>query len=277
MEFDLIPQIVIIFSAGIIIFILGKNIPKIKEAQDSDLLFENKNREEKKKFSYLYGRLTRRIKKDNYQEEIGLVWKWLEKSLRKMRIKFLKLDNKIVSILEKLKKKHAEHENDRELRTKKETDNADGYKKFNDKNDTVSDIGLEENKRTDFENGGLENIAEKNGFTDKPKDELKTGEITSEEKTEDSKEKSNGKNETEKEKKKSDKEKEYIKLILESPKNIKAYWKLGIIYSRRKKYKDSISCFRQIVKIDPSYTKAKKKISDLMGKIKKDKKADEEK
>jgi len=239
MEFDLIPQLIIIFSIGTIIFILGRNIPKIKEAQDDDLLFENKDKEkEKRKFLYLYNRLTRRINKDNYQNKMSLIWKWLEKSLRKIRIKFLKLDNKIVSVLEKLKKKH-----------------------------------------TEYKNGSLSDIAKKNSFTDESKSESKISEKASEEKINgEAKEKmeektkdSENKNKIKTEKEKSDKEKEYINLILKNPTDIKSYWKLGIIYSRRKKYKDSISCFRQIIKIDPGYTKAKKKISDLMKRMKKGK------
>ena len=232
MEFNLIPQIIIVFSIGVIIFIFGKNIPKIKEAQDSSLPFENKNRE-KKKFSYLRSRMTRRIKKESYQEKKDLVWKWLEKSLRKIRIKFLKLDNKIVSVLEKLKKKSVNHDN-----------NNSEFK--------VDDTKLEKSE------------------IDKSKDELQASKITSEEKNKDE-------DEIEKKEEKSDKEKEYIDLIFKSPKNIKAYWKLGIVYSRKKRYKDSISCFRQIIKIDPGYTKAKKKIIDLIGRMKKDKKVDEEK
>ena len=223
MEFDLIPQAVIIFSAGIIIFILGKNIPKIKETQDDDLLFENKGRKEKKKFSYLYGRLTRRIKKESYQEKADLVWKLLEKSLRKIRIKFLKLDNKIVPVLEELKKKNESRDNEPEF--KKEADN------------NCEKSGNGENAISDVESD---------------------------------------KSEKDEENKKSGKEKEYIDSILKNPMDIKAYWKLGIVYSRRKKYKDSISCFRQIIKIDPGYTKAKKKIIDLMGRMKKGKKDDKQ-
>ncbi|MCK4799617.1 hypothetical protein KAS31_01440, partial [Candidatus Parcubacteria bacterium] len=64
------------------------------------------------------------------------------------------------------------------------------------------------------------------------------------------------------------KEKEYIEMILKNPIDVKSYWKLGIVYSRRKNYKDAISCFRQITKIDPTYTKAKKKISDLVERMK---------
>ena len=267
MEFDFIPQAVIIFSAGIIIFILGKNIPKIKETQEDDLLFENKSKKEKKKFSYLCGRLTRRIKKESYQEKADLVWKLLEKSLRKIRIKFLKLDNKIVPVLEELKKKNESRDNESE--SKKET--SDNYEKPGDAEDAVNAVNnaefdkseKNENEESDFRFDNLNDAAEKNISEDisddKSEDKPQMDEVASEER------------------KRSSKEKEYIDSILKNPTDIKAYWKLGIIYSRRKKYKDSISCFRQIIKIDPGYTKAKKKIVDLMGRMKKGKKDDKEK
>ena len=175
MEFDLIPQSVIIFSAGIIIFILGKNIPKIKEMRDDDLLFEDKGRKEKKKFSYLYGRLTRRIKKESYQEKADLVWKLLEKSLRKIRIKFLKLDNKIVPVLEELKKKNENRDNESEF--KKEADN-DCEESGNGEN-VISDVESDKSEKDEENNFGfsdLNDVTEKNVSANKSEDKLQTDE-----------------------------------------------------------------------------------------------------
>ena len=272
MEFDLIPQIIIIFSIGTIIFILGRNIPKIKDMGDSDLLFENENKEEKKKFSYLYDRLIKRVKRNNHQKKVNLAWELLEKSLRKIRIKFLKLDNKIVPILEKLKKKNTEYDNSNGEPEIKEEANT-GYRDSNSGNNAVDDVKPEkkvelederiipenlflkepiqkdENEKNDYRFSDLNNTA------DEFENESEINKVTNEEKEA-----------------KTSKEKEYISLILKNPTDIKAYWKLGIVYSRRKKYKDSISCFRQIIKIDPGYTKAKKKIIDLMKRMKKNKK-----
>jgi len=272
MEFDLIPQIIIIFSIGTIIFILGRNIPKIKDMGDSDLLFENENKEEKKKFSYLYDRLIKRVKRNNHQKKVNLAWELLEKSLRKIRIKFLKLDNKIVPILEKLKKKNTEYDNSNGEPEIKEEANT-GYRDSNSENNAVDDVKPEkkvelederiipenlflkepiqkdENEKNDYRFSDLNNTA------DEFENESEINKVTNEEKEA-----------------KTSKEKEYISLILKNPTDIKAYWKLGIVYSRRKKYKDSISCFRQIIKIDPGYTKAKKKIIDLMKRMKKNKK-----
>lgn len=64
------------------------------------------------------------------------------------------------------------------------------------------------------------------------------------------------------------KEQEYIEMLMKNPADIKAYWKLGLIYSKRRNYDDALACFRQIVKIDPTYTKAKQKALELMEKMK---------
>jgi len=284
MEFNLIPQVIIIFSIGVIIFIFGRNIPKMKEMQNDNSLFENKSKE-KRKFSYLCGKLTRRMKKDSYQEKTGLVWKWLEKSLRRIRIKFLKLDNKIVFILEKLKKKNIDHSNEN-FEFKEKIDNSKGAvdesrafsaqpfveEPHEEKKKVPEKIGSEKSVVDDVKLRKREKDEKSN--MDRPVDELQTSGIINEEENE---EKNKSEDKIRKKEERSSKEKEYIDLILRSPKNIKAYWKLGIIYSRRKKYKDSISCFRQIIKIDPGYTKAKRKIADLIKRMKKNKKADKEK
>lgn len=265
MEFDIVPQIVLVLSMGIIIFILGKNISKVKETPD-DFLFENKDeKEEKEKFSYLCKRLTRRINKEKYQEKVDSFWIWFEKVLRRLRIKFLRLDNKIVSALDKVKEKNVESEiedkdksyeynepKDDDLKLKDEnmyTDNKKIEENFNNDNKVVDDnFDLEtENNTPDIPDV----IDEKKDENKNNKNNIETGELNTENK--------NGK------------EKEYIGLISKNPIDIKSYWKLGIVYSRRKNYKDAISCFRQITKIDPTYTKAKKKIVDLMGRMKKNK------
>lgn len=246
MEFDIVPQIVIVFSMGIIILVLGKNISKVKETPD-DFLFESRDeKKEKEKFLYLRKRLTRRINKEKYQEKVGLFWVWFEKVLRKLRINFLRLDNKIVSTLDKVKEKNTENEAEAEAEDKDQQRESD-----EPKNDDVSSVKTKEenmyadDKKTDVLGAANEEKGGKEGDQNKTEAD-----------------KLNVEN-------KKGKEKEYINLILKNPVDVKSYWKLGIVYSRRKNYKDAISCFRQITKIDPTYTKAKKKITDLMGRMKK--------
>lgn len=241
MEFDLIPQLIIIFSAGIIVFILGKNILKIKRIPNDNSLFENNTtKTEREKFFYLYKRLVRRINKEEYQKKINLFWIWLEKTLRKLRISFLKLDNKIVSLLDELREKKIEHI-DREGQGE-----SNGIK--------LNKIAGNDKNRE----GGKVTFVGTNKTGD-------TGNVKSP--MVDSKKKDSDENI--KKRSKDDKEQEYINLILKNPDDIKLYWKLGIIYSRKKNYKDAISCFRQIIKIDPTYAKAKKKVADLIKRMRK--------
>ena len=277
MTFDLIPQIIIIISTGIIIVILGRNIPKVKNLNEENLFFEKKeDKKEKEKFFYLYSRMKKRISKEEYKKKIDLMWIWLEKVLRKTRISFLKIDNKIISLLDKLREKHVETEIDKS----EETDNINEYEDARKKEVEENQIkekdefwaGIQEKKDDKFlqkETDIAESELQKSEFSENiDSDEI--AEIVNEDKQE-----KIINNISEKEDAKG-KEKEYIEMILKNPINIKAYWKLGIVYSRRKNYKDAISCFRQITKIDPTYTKAKKKITDLMERMK-DKKENKKK
>jgi tetratricopeptide (TPR) repeat protein len=215
MEFDLIPQLIIVFSISVIIFILGRNIPKIKDATSDDFLPEN-NTQEKRRFLYLYRRLVKKIKKEKHQEKINLFWIWLEKVLRKVRIGFLKFDNRIVFLLKKLREKNIDS-----VVKDKEEDTGSASK-------SNESYGFDWDKMTATDDSGEDDSRNR-----------------------------------------SKKEKEYIDLILRNHADLKSYWKLGIIYSRRKNYKDAISCFRQILKVDPTYTKARKKIADLVERMRK--------
>ncbi len=267
MEFDIVPQIVLVLSMGVIILILGKNISKVKETPD-DFLFENRDeKEEKEKFSYLCKRLTRRINKEKYQEKVDSFWIWFEKVLRRLRIKFLRLDNKIVSALDKVKEKNVENE----------IEDKDKSYEYNEPKDKDDDLKLkDENMYTDNkkieENFNNDNKVVDDNFDSETENSIPDiPNVVNEEKKDDKSDKNNTEISELNTENKNGKEKEYISLISKNPIDIKSYWKLGIVYSRRKNYKDAISCFRQITKIDPTYTKAKKKIADLMGRMKKNK------
>ncbi|MBU4455857.1 tetratricopeptide repeat protein, partial [Patescibacteria group bacterium] len=162
------------------------------------------------------------------------------------RISFLKIDNRIVLLLNKLREKQTEPEVEKDG----QIDNAEKKieekekDKFLQKERSVVENELQDSKVSeDIAGGKAAEIASEDG-----REEI-TSSIS---------EKENAKG----------KEKEYIKIILKNPIDIKAYWNLGVVYSRRRNYKDAISCFRQITKIDPTYFKAKKKISDLMERMK---------
>ena len=296
MTFNMLPQIIIIFSIGIIIVILGKNISKLKDLESEELFIEkekeNKKKEEKEKFFYLYGRLKKRINKKEYDRMINSLWVWLEKTLRKVRINFLKIDNKIINVLDKLREKKTEVEVDK----KTQIDNIEKYEddsvKDNDKDIFADqDQGSSLDQEKIFELKAIDQKETEVEFYEHKDEDKDTDDrvMLSEEKLTDEQD---GKKDKEVEKVNSHKdkdenlyvakedakgkEKEYIEAIIKNPIDIKSYWKLGIVYSRRKNYKDAISCFRQITKIDPTYKKAKNKISDLLEKMK-DKKEDKKK
>ncbi|MCK5084046.1 MAG: tetratricopeptide repeat protein [Candidatus Pacebacteria bacterium] len=276
MTFDLMPQIIIIISTGIIIVILGRNISKVRNLNEENLFFhKEEDKEEKEKFFYLYSRIKKRINKEEYKKKINLMWVWLEKILRKTRIRFLKIDNKIISLLDKLREKHEEIEIDK-------SEETDSFDKYEDVKEKIEE-GQAKEKDSEFlqkEAGIVENELQKNeALGNMDNDKIVESTDSGEKENDASKFEKDAKEEIEAYAKKENakgKEKEYINIILKNPIDIKAYWKLGIIYSRRKNYKDAISCFRQITKIDPTYTKAKKKIVDLMERMK-DKKENKKK
>jgi len=212
MEFDLIPQFIILVSLSAIIFIIGRNISKIKDIDDDFMLEDSVEKKEKEKFVYLFKKLVGKINKKTYQKKMNLFWIFAEKTLRKIRISFLRFDNRIVSILNKLREKHV---------YKQRHNSA-----FVDKNSAKNNNDNKENITGNIERNTI--------YTKK--------------------------------KRRTPKEKEYINSIIKNPADIVSYWKLGLIYSRRKNYKDAVSCFRQILKIDPTYVKARKKIVDLVKK-----------
>ncbi|MDD3190221.1 MAG: tetratricopeptide repeat protein [Candidatus Pacebacteria bacterium] len=107
MDFEILPQLIMLFSTAGILVIVGKNFAKIKEREADSLFLENeKDQEEREKFVYLYKRAIRRINKENYEQKINSFWIWFEKLLRKIRISFLKLDHEIVELLEHLRRKN---------------------------------------------------------------------------------------------------------------------------------------------------------------------------
>lgn len=256
MEFELVPQLIIVFSTAIIVFVLGKNVSKTENISVNSSFIVSKNESEaRKKFSYLYKRFVRRISKEEYQKKMGLFWVWLEKILRKIRINFLKFDSKIVFLLDKLRKKNTAGnviETKTKAEDKIENKSEDKIKK------EMKDIATNDFMNSKTADGEINNNMDSE-LIDRKKEE-KSGAESKPSITEN--------------KTKTEKEKEYIYLISKNPFDVRSYWKLGVIYSRRRNYKDAISCFRQIIKIDPAYTKAKNKITDLIERMKKKEKVE---
>jgi len=322
MDFEILPQLIIVLSIAGILFIIGKNYSKVKEANAAEVLFMETSAEaekEKEKFTYLYKRLTRRFNKQSYQKSVANFWMWIEKLVRKIRIVSLRLDSSTASALEKLHdKKNSSIEkvktSERSFLRNMESENfpkfwsvrKQGLKskakiiKFEDDiasrqdNDfvaaetdieasTVSSVVSQAAEIEDDFSTTEESViatAEEMPIRDDAAFETITAEsyieaepaiIEEREETTIAQNDAEGEpEETEEEKyTRTQKEQEYIEVLMKDPADIKAYWKLGLIYSKRRNYDDALACFRQIVKIDPSYTKAKQKAIELMEKMKK--------
>jgi len=356
MDFDLLPQLIIIFSIAGILFIVGKNFSKVKEAAREEIFLKEseKEKKEKEKFIYLYKRAVRRINKEKYQKKMADFWVWFEKFLRRLRIVVLKLDSRMSLMLEHLRKKNARSiENlkematatEKNMRKSKEMEELSGFLSGKgtygkrrkmwkrpsadlggkteenltgtdmSMNSSVNDAAkiemaesplvLSEDLILEKEDGAVEvyhaeieeiavaeaestvetlpedarketilteEIANIQGETEKS-EEIESFEavmIEAGEKNEKNEENGMGAAESaDEEKVRTKREQECIEILMKDPADIKAYWRLGLIYSKRRNYEDALACFRQIVKIDPSYTKAKQKAIELMEKMKK--------
>lgn len=323
MNFEILPQLIIVLSVAGVLLIIGKNFSKVKEANESELVIMKtspQSDKEKEKFLYLYKRAIRRINKENYQKTVAKFWLWLEKTLRKIRINFLKLDGRIVALLERLRKKNTASfeklkETERNIRKNMENENFSKFwnakkQEIKIKNDlkrseteikgvsenieSTSDDKFRKNSESvpgsKYEDNDLVEPAPSNMTYSVQKKAESIPEIDPEEISEKTIsvkekipekapepiaanpdfEKNEVKEETEEEKTiRTKKEQEYIEILMKNPHDIKAYWKLGLIYSKRRNYDDALACFRQIVKIDPTYTKAKQKAIELMEKMRK--------
>jgi tetratricopeptide (TPR) repeat protein len=282
MDFEILPQLIIILSVAGILVIIGKNFSKIKELEQEEIFLQDvEEQEEKEKFLYLYKRAIRRfINKENYEQKVTTFWLWTEKALRKTRIGFLKLDAKIVSMLQNLRQKNVEAvEKIKEAEEAVQEDVSEKLATIENESIVIGSeevsadkivedkVLIEEIAQENFEASESEFIAPSEKIEDAKKDEEviiketkeKVAVVTA---TEDEPEES-----LEAKKVRTKKEQEYISALMQDPRDIKSYWKLGIIYSRRRNYEDALACFRQIIKIDPTYTKAKQKAIELMEKM----------
>ena len=177
-------------------------------------------------------RISLRAVQEKYKRFSDIIHIKLEKILRKIRINFLRLDNKFVALIEKLRRS----ENKKEVQIKSAELPADRIDEFKIEKPLIV-------KKTN-----------------KVKEDIDKG------KSEKNNEERSGK----KIKKVGKKEEEYLKIISGDPKNMDAYWKLGILYSRKKNYRDALNCFKEIVRIKPNYEKARRKIKIISDKLKRE-------
>ena len=256
MEFIIVPQLILVLSLFGVLLVLGRNFSRFKDVYEEERrdrsLEETVERikNEEEKFKYLCHRLAKRVNFHAVQEKhkriSGIAHVKLEKILRKTRIGFLKLDSKFVVLIEKLRKR------------KKEIQQIENAEPAVD-------------KISKFETGEpAKNLTEKQppltpSFAERGVDKAFLTEESHSSLTPSSKKTGRGEGEI----KKIGEEGKYLETISDDPKNTDAYWKLGILYSRKRNYRDALNCFKQIVKIKPDYGKAKKKIKDISEKIRK--------
>lgn len=314
MEFDLIPQIIIIGASGVVIAILGRNIPKLKGDAGGGFWsgnYDEVEKREKEKFQFLFDRLKKKITKEEYKKKVDLFWIWFEKFVRKIRISFLKIDNTMVVLLEKLREKNIEKIERifKDAKQKRKIVPSMQKRSAWNKDENTKENKFDWNKINKYANPTIqierkkiikeamndlaikENSSENNEYSGKKPEDAATPTFQYEEqpapgfekavKTEIKKFKSDNNAESLESEEKTSEEKECINMILKNPLDIKAYWQLGTIYARRRNYKDAVECFRQITKIDPTYDGAKNMLSEILEKMKKgvkrDKRSDSEK
>lgn len=280
----MVPEIIIIIASGVVIFILGRNIPKLKDDASEAFWSGNYNeveKREKEKFRYLFDKLAKRIGREEYKKKMDLFWIWFEKALRKARINFLKLDNSIVMLINKLREKNVEKiemlfnngAKEKQGGSAQDDNNDSGSesRKFDWKNiNKNADVRIIEKKKIEPQApvSDIRPVVRENPEFPVSEAGPETAEVEyagSDEKISDAEEMVEGLGDEQK----TNREKEYINMIMKNPIDVKAYWHLGTIYAKRRNYKDAIECFRQITKIDPTYEKAKHKLSEILAKMKK--------
>lgn len=260
MSFDILPQLAIIVSLMGILLIIGKNLTKVRELESQEEIFlrDVEMQEEKEKFDQLTRRAARRVMdKETYEKTLAGFWFWVEKFLRRTRITFLKLDTKIALLLKNLREKNAE------IAEKAE---EDGNPVEAGSDEVASGM---ENKKRDFvsKRHDIRDKAEKFFRRHKSVETslevaptLNNAAVADADVTKTT-------DEADGDKVRTQKEQGYIDALIQNPRDINAYWKLGILYYRRRNFNDALACFRQIVKIDPDHDRAKEKALELMEKM----------
>jgi len=100
--FDLLPQIIIIISIAGIIVIIARKIPQIPASKEKKKVDIN-SAESKIKAPNSLNKVWLKIKGFRYSEHSHKILGFLEKILRKLKVFFLKLENKITNWAERLR------------------------------------------------------------------------------------------------------------------------------------------------------------------------------
>lgn len=260
MSFDILPQLAIIVSLMGILLIISRNLSKVKELEGQEEIFlrDVEIQEEREKFNQLTRRAASRVMdKETYERALSGFWFWLEKFLRRTRITFLKLDTKIAALLKNLREKNADIAEKAEEEAEVDQSEPD----LNSKEEEAQGFAA---KRRDIRDKA-ESFFRRRKKTEETMHKVET--VQSNDREEFISSDVNVSTQRESDQVRTQKEQEYIEALIKNPRDINAYWKLGILYYRRRNFNDSLACFRQIVKIDPDHDRAKEKALELIEKM----------
>lgn len=195
-----------------------------------------------------------RLREIKYSTYRPLILNWLEKSLRKLRLLILKIDNLFINWIKSARHKSEiwtvrsrawmEH---RQLRKKEKAqvlEKLDKVEVSRELEKIKEEVAKEEDKAL------KEKIETLNGSVP-PAGPEPTKEVSV----------LAGNNNLAL----NEDEKKYIDLIAQNPKDVKAYRALGFIYLKQKNYSDARACFRQVLKIEPDDTGIKIKLNEIKG------------
>jgi len=101
--FDLLPQIIIIASIAGIIIIIVRKLPALSSVPDNTKISDINKKSRKIKVPSLLNRLWLKIKSFKYSDNFHKILELTEKILRKLKVVFLKVENKISQWAEMLR------------------------------------------------------------------------------------------------------------------------------------------------------------------------------
>jgi tetratricopeptide (TPR) repeat protein len=223
---EIIPQMAIILSVAGILIILGRKIPAVldlsEEEKEKEKAFQD--REKNGRIFCFFKKIKEKIMFAKPEKSTARAIVEIEKILKKIRIQLLKLDQKFLVWIKKLREK------------------SEGT--FTSHNFQEKLGSLKAKKKTiRFLKKKEEPIVEK---------------LDKAEKKEAKQEKDNSK-----QNKNSNEEKKCIEAITKNPKDVESYKKLGVIYLVQKNYKDAKLSFEQILKINSKNKKAKEELEKI--------------
>ncbi|KKT76220.1 MAG: hypothetical protein UW72_C0009G0020 [Parcubacteria group bacterium GW2011_GWF2_44_7] len=210
------------------IIIISRKMPVLAKLSEENLMPKKIFRES----------LVIRFKSIKYSSLRPLLFNWLEKVLRKLRLSFLKIDNIFLTMIGQARensqtwsirsKAWLEH---RRLKKKQKIQVLEELDKVE-----ISE-GLDKVKR---EVSKDEDKAFKQKIEIVAKESEPTENLDAQ-------------------------EKDLIDAIAKKPKNIEAYKELGFLYLKKKNFPDARSCFRQVLKLNPEEIEIGRKLEEIIG------------